>query len=317
MNQTTKKQHYIWRSYLAPWTDDRSKTGKLWCLREKKIFFVSLTNIAHENYFYGIRELSALEKRVIYEMAVKNTGGSQRKTNEGWLQLYCAPFDSADETARLWSLAGRPMDRAEILAHENFKAWTAEGIELLHGHIETAGAEYLERLRQGDLSFWESEESRDQFSFFLCSQYFRTKRIRDSIAMVFETGRALFDEFQDIRPENLWLPLSLIFASNMGAHVAFEYSPLLLKSEDSCFLVGDQPVVNTLASFSGQAPEQMELYYPLTPHTALLLSKGRSEDGGRTLVIGSQEVERYNRLEVRASLEQVFASDRTQLEALL
>ena len=71
MNQTTKKQHYIWRSYLAPWTNNNSNTGKIFCFRDNKVFPVSLMNIAHENYFYGIKELSKAEKELIYEMTIK------------------------------------------------------------------------------------------------------------------------------------------------------------------------------------------------------------------------------------------------------
>ena len=61
MNQTTKKQHYIWRCYLAPWTRDNSNKGQIFCRREGRIFPVSLMNVAHENYFYEVKELSKRE----------------------------------------------------------------------------------------------------------------------------------------------------------------------------------------------------------------------------------------------------------------
>jgi len=60
--------------------------------------------IAHENYFYGVKELSKLEREIIYEMAIKNTAGAQRAANEGWLNLYCAPFDFAGKLTSLFNM---------------------------------------------------------------------------------------------------------------------------------------------------------------------------------------------------------------------
>lgn len=71
MNQTTKKQHYIWRSYLAPWTRDNSNKGQIICRREGRIFPVSLMNVAHENYFYEVKELSKREIELIYGMTIR------------------------------------------------------------------------------------------------------------------------------------------------------------------------------------------------------------------------------------------------------
>lgn len=92
MNQTAKRQHYIWRYYLASWTTNNSKTGRIMCLRDNKIFPFSLIKIAHENYFYGVKELSKFEMEVIYQMTIRNTKGAQRTANKGWLNLYCTPL---------------------------------------------------------------------------------------------------------------------------------------------------------------------------------------------------------------------------------
>ena len=73
MNQVTKKQHYIWRNYLRPWTDNNSTTGRITCLRKNKIFPTSLMNIAHENYFYNIHALSDLERQCIYKMVIEHS----------------------------------------------------------------------------------------------------------------------------------------------------------------------------------------------------------------------------------------------------
>lgn len=125
MNHATKKQHYIWRNYLRSWTGNDSTTGKIVCLRENKIFSTSLMNIAHENYFYNIHPLSELERDLIYTVAIEHSTGVQREMSEGWLNLYCAPFDLEKELQRLsYSTGMQYSNKAE--ENQEFKHWKIE-----------------------------------------------------------------------------------------------------------------------------------------------------------------------------------------------
>jgi len=271
-------------------------------------------NIAHENYFYAAKELLLQEKQLINNMVIKNTTGIQKEINIGWLNLYCAPFDLADEVVRSYNSIGLSNDRTAIDNNQEFKNWNIESIERLHGQIEGTALQYMERIRQNDLSFWENEEPRDQFSFYLCNQYFRTKRMRDIFIATFEEVKATIGTFKDIRPRNMWLPLSLIFASNVGVHVAHNFSAVLLQSEDNRFIVGDQPVVNTLSTYNTSPTKDMEFFYPITPYTALLCTKNPKYVSGQTIKVNANTVDEYNALELRVSGEQSFAKDKLDLE---
>lgn len=318
MNQTTKKQHYVWRHYLAAWTKDKTPTGQIMCLRNNRVFPVSLMKIAHENYFYGVKELSKQERALIYEMLIKNTTGVQRRTNEQWLNLYCAPFDFADAiTANGFHPFGQK-SRINLRQEQTFKDWNIEYIEHLHAQIESTGIPYISSLRQKNLSFWQDEEDRDMFSFFLANQYFRTKKIRDAIISSFERCKEKMNYFPDIHPENIWLPLSLIMASNMGVHIAQDYSAVLLQTDDASFVVGDQPVINTHSTFDeASIPDEVELFYPITPHSALLLTEDRNYTSGQTISISCDQVANYNSLEQKTSQEMIFAKDSSQLYAFI
>ena len=115
-----------------------------------------------------------------------------------------------------------------ITATQKFKDYNIESIEKLHGKIETQGMEYVKLLREDNIGFWESEIGREDFSFFLANQYFRTKKMRNGILYTLENARNMNSYFKDIRPENMWIPLSLILASYTGASIISDYSIVLL-----------------------------------------------------------------------------------------
>lgn len=318
MNQTTKKQHYIWRNYLAAWTKDNSNTGQIICLRDNHVFPVSLMNVAHENYFYGVKELSELERSIIFELTIKKTKGMQRKISEKWLNLYCASFDYVDQMTALGCSVLGHTDRIEIEEDQTFKNWNVEYIEKLHGVIESTGIPYISSLRQNDLSFWNGEADRDKFGFFISNQYFRTKKIRDGIITAFELSKIATSFSMDIHPENMWLPLSFIFASNVGVYIAQSFSAVLFQSDDACFIVGDQPVINTRSTFNILTnPNDLELFYPITPYSALLLTTDQKYESGQTLKVTANEVAKYNVLEQMAAREMLFAKERTHFDAFI
>ena len=116
----------------------------------------------------------------------------------------------------------------------------------------------------------------------------------------------------------MWIPLSLIFASNVGAHIAHYYSAVLLQADNACFIVGDQPVINTHSTFDMMTtPTDVELFYPVTPHSALLLTTDPKYTSGQILKISDNEVGTFNRLEQRSAREMIFAKESFHLDAFV
>ena len=126
------------------------------------------------------------------------------------------------------------------------------------------------------------------------------------------------DGFNDIHPENIWLPLSLIFASNVGVHIAHGYSAIIMLTDGARFIVGDQPVINTYSTFDAKAePEKIEFFYPITPNSALLLTDDTKYANGQTLSISPDEVLKYNMLEQKSAREMIFAKEKVRLDAFI
>ena len=316
MKQVTKKQHYIWRNYLAPWTSNNTNEGRIVCLRNNKIFTTSLMNVAHENYFYGVKELSPLEKELISKMFIENQQGVQRQINERWLKLYCSSFDTINEITFLRYFVLGGLNRDDIENNEVFKDWNVEIIEKLHEQIESSAIQFLSLLQENSLDFWKEELYRGEFSFYIANQYFRTKKIRERLISVFKIGKRNIEAFNEIHPENMWIPITLMLATSVGMHIFQGFSAILLQAPaDCCFIVGDQPVVNTYMTYDIlKAPEDVEFYYPISPHSALLLTKKQKEMNGQILSITPDEVYNYNNMEQKASNEFLFANDPSHLQ---
>ncbi len=272
-------------------------------------------NIAHENYFYGVKELSNKERELIKKTTSEKMHGIQRIISEEWLNLFCAPYDLADRIAFNNCSLLNCNCSTDIKNSQEFTNWTVEFIERLHGRIESTGIQYILSLRENDLNFWKEEPARDEFSYFVSNQYLRTKKSRNAIIRAFEKAQAETTSFKDIRPERMWIPLALILATNLGAYIAQNFKAVILQIPcENSLIVGDQPVVNTYSTFDmNTEPDDIELFYPITTNSALLLTKNPDYVEGQIIRIDANRTHEFNKLERMASEELVFASQRSQL----
>ena len=317
---TTKKQHYIWRYYLAPWTENGTKNGRIAILRDNYISFKSLGSVAYEDYFYEIGELSEKELTVLRHMFIDKANGVEREILQELLDVYQLPYTFLNRFP--------PSLRDELKQSPEFEHIKRQTFENYHGKIEYTGKTYIDLLRQGNLHFWNIAEQRHDFVNFLCTQYFRTKQTKEGVAFASSQGKELFGEdylLDDVRPQNMWLPIALITATKLGLSVATGgYGAILLHATENSFIVGDQPILNTHVTFDCTtkqknkiASDQMELFCPITPQTALLVTKNQNYQSGNVVEIGKQEVDQYNALEWNYSSGQLFASSKELLEKFI
>lgn len=119
--------------------------------------------------------------------------------------------------------------------------------------------------------------------------------------------------------EAVWSVLKYINTTNLAWAIYSEredWHPVILESRENLeFVTGDQPVINMAAVGLElhEEPSGLELYYPISPRKALLITSEPKGFGGARRSISEREVEFYNRAIIDQSGKQVYG----RTEALL
>jgi Protein of unknown function (DUF4238) len=108
-------------------------------------------------------------------------------------------------------------------------------------------------------------------------------------------------------PQELFLNAMMVPSNQLDPFLASWTWHLLQSSEEAVFVTGDQPVF-----IFNEKGRPGELSFPLSSHSALLVSSGRFDEGW--LRVGADTVDRINRRTARSS-ERLYASiDRLQID---
>ena len=79
-----RDQHYVFQAYLKNWVNTN---GKLWCMRDGKVFDVKTSNIAFEKDFYRVNSLSNKDIEFIKLFFYKSSDAF-KKEMDYFLKLY-------------------------------------------------------------------------------------------------------------------------------------------------------------------------------------------------------------------------------------
>jgi hypothetical protein len=316
MINSTKKQHYIWRHYLIPWTSNQQKNGQIHCLMDNKVFSTGLMGVGNQRYFYEIPDFTdtQIELAKKYNEILTNNY-YLRKANAQWIEL----FQLSSNARKNCSLLG--MSKQEV--DDLYDYLSKNAGELYHSKIEESAIGKIDLLRAHDCSFLHCEDDRNDFYLYLANQYTRTKRMHDVILENISndndkpTGYSLSKEDEDSL-----LFLAMIFAStNLGFSLSSQFfcGKFLENNTNTSFITGDQPIVNIYNDYSNNLmPDKLAFYYSLTPNLAILFhNEGKPEQNGETLSLTAENVEKYNQMIVSASLHQLYGNSKDSLECYL
>lgn len=294
-----KLHHIVPRFYLEAWAEK----GKVYCLQGGEIFRTSLRNVAAENHFYRLRELSESDITFIRGAAIEDSPERLKPLHENLLRQFASPHAAKAHyekhgTASPILLAAINRDIAE--ANENF-----------HATIEQSFQPYLKSLRAGDLTFLSNDKDAVMFYRGLAVQYMRTNhRRRIELAMT-PDNRVRYERTANV--------LTHIFAVNIGYSLFNDYPRLKLvlieNPTDVPFITADQPVINIAAKLKDTgAPSTFEGYYPVSPTKALLILEPNSEFLPKSITISALEAHFWNLRIASRAYRQVFAKWTKELD---
>lgn len=278
MSTVKKQQHFVWKHYLKPWT----KNDKICCSGHGNIFHTSLDNIAQKRFFYKSEPLNSHEFSFVQSF-IEHLHPSAKTSQFGLLRMYCITANYDDYLQKC-------------------------GIEDFHGIVESKFKSVLAKIYGKDLSFFENDEGKNNFSFYVGCQYTRTNKMRTNL----ENAPLKIPE--SIDKEKIAKVLSLLMGDMIGNWM-FSKSKLtlLINDTDENLITGDQPIINTKALNSNKynPPKEIELCFPITPKIAIYLSdKSMGEQK-----LNVKEVKEFNEMIIQQSKEQIYSMDKSDLTA--
>lgn len=293
-----KSQHYVWRYYLKTW----SVKNSIWCYREGRFFNTNLMNVGQANYFYKLKDLSTQDIEFIHRVAIEPSIEYLQDLNKEWISSFNYVFDLKRY------IEGSNMVDPKI--NEALEVAIVNLEEKLHHKIEFQSIRFIESLLNKDVSFFDIDDDRAQFIFYICVQYMRTQKIKSNVLNNVNDLHCMYDNTM----EKTWNVISHILASSLGWSIYSDINPFKIVVLENNTLIeliaGDQPVINTysIGLSINEAVENLEFYYPLSPHLAILLTQGGSYHKSEILSLSEQEVDRYNRAIIEKSHSQIYAA---------
>lgn len=297
-----RRHHYVWKNYLNSWVNN----DLIWCCREGKVFNPNLVGVTQERDFYDVKELSEKDIEIINKLVIERASPHLQKINKTWLESYIF-ISKIKQRVKLKGVTNLVDGKKLMDLVHNFE-------EDFHCGIESRAIKYMESIRNENIDFYETADGRTNFSHYISVQYMRTKRIKSSVLMAINDSgtRPMIENI-----ENIWNVLSHIFAVNIAWGIDdISYHMILLKNTSEKELItGDQPVINTYANKFGEMTpvESLEYYYPVSPKIAILITNDINLSDIYELELSEAEIEKYNKMIVEQSHNQIFSSSREVL----
>ena len=275
---TTRKQHYVWRYYLEAW---QRADGLVNCLRDGRMFATNPANIMAERDFYRLSELTKPDVMFFESWLARNNQNMRGVHRSLFIELgRIANGNALIQSKKNVSAADKSLVQALAIETE----------EKLHAGIEASAIPLIDELRKKQTGFLDDDESAMSFFQFIAHQYFRTKNIREAI------GNVLSLEVPGQDFSRLTNILCYCVADNLGGSLYVDRKIMdvvvLENSTERGFITGDQPVVNLMATENESPPEDLVLYYPISPRLTVLIAP--KNFNLRSVKVGSEAVEQLN-----------------------
>lgn len=292
-----QQQHYVWKHYVSAW---EGSNGLVECLREGRVFSVNPRNIMVRRFFYRLSTATQADVKVL-DAIVQLWHPTLHKMHRDFINTMVR-IANANEIIQRLDVPKEDKEHARSLV--------IEVEEQLQSAIEAKALPILRDLQQQSSAFLSVDDDAMAFYHYLAHQYFRTKRMREVMGHVLDDlipGQGLG------RLRNLFC---YCIANNLGGDLYVDRRSLevvffAVSGRVGELITGDQPVVNLLSTGGNEPPEELILYYPVSPRVGVLLAPRRF--GLQSRAIGRVEARVLNRFIAWKASEFLVAKSRTAL----
>ena len=295
----TKRQHYVWRNYLRAW----SENDKIFAFLKKTndIKRTDLMNVAQQRYFNRFYSFAELEKKFLIHMC--DVKGPIKPLLDDLVRDINLFNEIKHSQKEIPPTSPKPLDEFE-----------KNGLEKFHGIIEEYGHKIIACRKIEDLQFFNDSISKFETLMYLCFQYFRTKKQRDS----------QIENFRDepLNIENIYSILVIIISARLAQNIYFDpkirYSLLEISNvKEIRFITGDQPVLNLLADKLDEQGYAKDLifYYPISPKHAIKIDFTNIGELYQHHYLTDEEVDELNRKIISEYHEFLFSDSHEQLKS--
>ncbi|MEA4849187.1 MAG: DUF4238 domain-containing protein [Clostridiaceae bacterium] len=289
MANTTKKQHYVWRKYLIPWTDNGNiDTGKVFVYRketkgtQQTIEQRELMKIAFENYYYDIsgfnpKDVSVykqfiehLQRNNIVKWGINLDDIGIANTQRDFIEkeVMCSIENIDNDYGFLDRLkAGDITFYKDSTVQESINTLNNVIFESILFQEQVLSDEDAAKIFMRAMQNINEPDLKYEFNLFLSMQYFRSPRIHTNLSDSFEEFKKLSEGFSDLSTSFYVNLITLFFAQTMALSITqnMNTSIILYENKSSIpFITGDTPIVNI------SDKEEIALFhYPISPTVAV------------------------------------------------
>lgn len=333
MAATTKKQHYVWRKYLVPWTNNGSPdTGKVFVYRKKAkgtqqvIEQRELMKIGFENYFYDIsgftkkdisvykQFLAYIQKDQLIQFGVNMEALELADIQKDFIEkeIMCTAESIDNSYHFLDQLKSKDPSfyrdstkqvlintlRDEITNRILFQEQVLSDQELIQKVVEC-----MDDIDTPDLKY--------EFNLFFCVQYFRSPKIHGNFSKSFEDFRKLSSNLSDLKTNFFVKLITLYYAQKMALNITQNLKSKLIVYENRTeipFITGDTPIV----AYPSSSAQLTRLYYPISPKIAvnMMISNIFPFEENRVILIDdASKVKEFNDMLYKNCVNEVYAND--------
>jgi hypothetical protein len=333
-NVTTKRQHLVWRKYLAPWTDDISSTeGNIsWLLKDKNQVMPrqGINDVAVERYTYDISMINETDKKIVRQYYDKWLN------SQSFLQLKSRINDTEDifkkdyiENNYICPIEYNGIGILNSLYNYEFPY---EGPTLLEKTVELLKKYIINSLysnepilsEEGILELPNYALNKDEidrrynFYEFISVQMLRTWKSKDVTKSSIKDTIEKYPDSELKNTTDALFPLMMIVNSIILATAFCKnnfYVQLIDNKSNQDFITGDLPVINLCANYNevDDTINRMELYYPISPRIAIIC-KNTIKNNETIQVNDETVIDMYNKKIFDAAVKQVFATKDSDLD---